>query len=240
MSSFRWALVIQLLGAGCTTYEYEEEVFLEVDGSGSIRMSGSQAAVQAVHDVEPSGALLEGAGVEVLSVRETEREGRTFLHVQGRFASFRDLCRAPAFRGRRCLLEKSEDELRLELEVPSPPFEALDGVDSQGVLALRYHFPSTIRFHNSPGGIERGNILSWRRPIREHFGGKPLSIEALFDRRTILEASLRILALAIGVVVASVATALWVMVRKGRREPRLGRLSDGSPASRARQPPLRG
>ena len=75
----RSVLLLLLAASGCTTYEYEEEVFLEVDGSGEIRMSGSTAAIEALHgldeaSVERAKALFEGEGVEILSALETERE----------------------------------------------------------------------------------------------------------------------------------------------------------------------
>ena len=69
-------LLLLLAASGCTTYEYEEEVYLEVDGSGEIRMSGSTTAVAALHGLdeataESAKALFEGEGVERLSALET-------------------------------------------------------------------------------------------------------------------------------------------------------------------------
>ncbi|HJS74614.1 MAG TPA: hypothetical protein VJ921_10020 [Vicinamibacteria bacterium] len=211
-----------IAASGCATYEYEEEVFLEVDGSGDIRMSGSAAAIEALHDVdaERAASLFAADGVEVLSVRETERDRRKFVHVDARFDAWEDLCRAPAFRGRSCRLVSGEKGLELELSLPSPREAAPEPLDPQALLALRYHFPSTIRYHNSPGGIERGNILAWKRTLREHFAGRPLDVEVRFDRRTILEATVAIVGLAMALVAASLGTALVLMVRKGRRQLR--------------------
>jgi len=225
------ALFLLLLAvSGCTTYEYEEEVYLEVDGSGEIRMSGSTTAVAALHGLdeataESAKALFEGEGVERLSALETERERRKFVHVQARFSDWEKLCRIPAFRDRRCRLAKGEESLALELSLPSPRAAAPESLDPQALLALRYHFPSTIHYHNSPGDIERGNILSWKRTLREHFAGRPLDLAVRFDRRTILAATARVMALALGLVLASIATALWVMVRKGRRQLRAEAIS---------------
>src|SRR3990172_2351246 len=166
------ALVLLLLAAsGCTTYEYEEEVYLEVDGSGEIRMSGSTTAVAALHGLdeataESAKALFEGEGVERLSALETERERRKFVHVQARFSPWGKLCRIPAFRDRRCRLAKGEESLALELSLPSPRAAAPESLEPQALLALRYHLPSTIRYHNAPSDIERGNILSWKRTLR--------------------------------------------------------------------------
>jgi len=226
----RSLFLLLLAASGCTTYEYEEEVFLEVDGSGEIRMSGSTAAIAALHGLADAGAerakaLFVGEGVELLSALETERERRKFVHVQARFSDWEKLCEIPAFRDRGCRLAKGEEGLALELSLPSPRAAAPESLDPQALLALRYHFPSTIRYHNSPGDIERGNILSWKRTLREHFAGRPLDLEVRFDRRTILAATVRVVGLALGLVAASIATALWVMVREGRRQLRAEAIS---------------
>ena len=226
----RAVLLLLLAGTGCGAYEYEEEVYLEVDGSGEIRMSGSTTAVAALHGLdeataESAKALFEGEGVELLSALETERERRKFVHVQARFSDWEKLCRIPAFRARRCRLAKGEEGLALELSLPSPRAAAPESLDPQALLALRYHFPGTIQYHNSPGDIERGNILSWKRTLREHFAGRPLDLAVRFDRRTILAATARVMGLALGLVLASIATALWVMVRKGRRQLRAQAIS---------------
>ncbi len=228
--SSRLLCFLLVAASGCTAYEYEEEVFLEVDGSGEIRMSGSAAAVQALHgldqaDAEGAKALFEGEGVEVLSALETERDGRRFVHVESRFSDWEKLCRVPAFRGRRCALAAEKDGLALELSLPSPRAAAPEGLDPQALLALRYHLPSTVRYHNSPGHIERGNILSWKRTLREHFAGRPLDVEVHFDRRTVLAAAVSIVGIALALVAASIATALFVMVRKGRRQLRAEAIS---------------
>jgi hypothetical protein len=228
--SSRLLCLVLVAASGCTTYEYEEEVFLEVDGSGEIRMSGSTEAVQALHGLDEAGtegakALFEGEGVEVLSALETERDRRRFVHVEARFTGWEELCRLPAFRGRRCLLAKEEDGLALELSLPSPRSAAPESLDPQAILALRYHLPSTIRYHNSPFHIERGNILSWKRTLREHFAGRPLDVEVHFDRRTVLAATLSVMGLALAMVAVSICTALFVMARKGRRQLRAEAIS---------------
>jgi hypothetical protein len=218
-------LLLFLLLAGCTTYEYEEEVFLKIDGSGEIRMSGSKEAVAALHGLDPATvesaeALFEGEGVQILSALETERERRKFVHVRARFSDWEKLCRLPAFRDRGCRLAKEADALELELSLPSPRTTAPESLDPQALLALRYHFPSSIRYHDSPGDVERGNILSWKRTVREHFAGRPFELHVRFDRRTILAATVRILGVSLGLVLASIGTGLVVMVRKGRRQIR--------------------
>jgi hypothetical protein len=201
-----------LASGGCATYEYEEEIFLEVDGSGRIRMSGSTAAIETLHGRRAEAAESLFEGIEVHSIRETMREGRKLVHVEASFPDWESLCRVPAFRERSCRFTRGESDRELELLVPAAP--AVAPVDPEAPVAFRFHFPSAVRYHNSPGGIERGNIVSWKRP----FGGSPLEVHARFDRRTLLGERISVMGKALFLVVASIGSALLWMRRKGRRE----------------------
>jgi hypothetical protein len=220
------AIAWTLASLACTSYEYEEEIFLGVDGSGSLRVSGSTAILDALH-VDPATissmtSRFRGPGLVLDSVRATEREGRRFIHVQGRFTAWNELCTNPAFADRECELQVSDDELALHLTLPAPSREAPEDVPPDARLALRFHFPSSVRFHNSERDIERGNIIGWERTVSEHFGSPDLVpdlvVEARFEKRSVLASTLMVLGTATGIVIASVGLALWLMVRKGRRQ----------------------
>ena len=233
-----WALALP----ACTSYEYEEEVFLEVDGSGRLRVSGSSEILEAFHALNRlNGAdrgsassmtsRFEGPGFELDSVRETEREGRIFVHVQGRFADWNELCAHPAFADRKCRLDVTDDdELELYLTLPVPEGDIPEGVSPDATIALRFHFPSTVRYYNSRSDIERGNIVGWQRTAAEHFDATELVVEARFERRSVLATTVVILGTAVVVVLFSVALALFLMVRKGRRQ--LALEADGALSAR--------
>lgn len=211
--------------AACTSYEYEEEVFLEVDGSGRLRVSGSSEILEVLHDLSEGAGTssmtsrFEGPGFELDSVRETERDGRTFVHVQGRFTDWNELCAHPAFAERECRLDvTADDELELYLRLPQPKGDVPDEAPPDATLALRFHFPSAVHYHNAPSDIERGNIIGWERTVSEHFDADALVVEARFERRSVLATTALILGTAVGVVLLSVALALFLIVRKGRRQ----------------------
>jgi len=221
----RFALpFVVLLGAcGCTTYEYEEEAFLDVDGSGTIRVSGSREILEAVsgrelRSVEDLAPLVTGEAVELLSERETLRGGRSFFHVEGRFGDWNDLCRRPWFRDRRCRLVIEAEEIELLSSFPAPSAREPGGIDPDAEIAVRFHFPGTVRYHNARGEVERGNIVSWIRPVRGYFGEDPPEIEARFERESILAATVRIVLIAVALVVVAGSTAIALLVRKGRRQ----------------------
>jgi hypothetical protein len=218
------AAPIVLAAVGCTRYEYEEEAFVQVDGAGTIRVSGSSEILESIagrklDSVETLAPLVIGDGVSLVSKRETERGHRRFFHVEARFDDWNDLCRGSWFQDRRCGLRIEENETELLFSFPTTRGTGA-AIDPEAELAVRVHFPGTVRYQNARGDVERGNIVSWRRSARDYFSGAPHEIEARFDRESILSDALRILLLAVVLVVATVSIAIVLMVRKGRRQLR--------------------
>ena len=219
-----WLLAFLAAGLpACTAYEYEEDVFLQVDGSGALRVSGSAAMLGTLFELPAVttadlATYFDREGFELDTVRETEREARRFLHVSGRFTDWNALCRHPAFATRRCRLVLGDEASTLELQVPAARGGVPPGVDPDAVVAFRFHLPSTVRFHTAPEPIQRGNILEWERSVAETFGDEPVSAQIRFDRESVLATTFRIIALALGTVVLGVAAAVGLMVRKGRQQ----------------------
>lgn len=234
--SFLFFIAIAPAVGGCVSYEYEEEVYLNVDGSGRLRVSGSSVILESLYDAPGGSAssmrpLFESLNFELDSVRTTERQGRRFVHVQGRFEDWNDVCGLPAFRERECHLDVDvEGSLELSFALPSPESVVPRDVPPDAMLAVRFHFPSPVRFHNSITGIERGNIIGWKRTVSEHFRGETLEVYARFERRSVLATTAVILGTAVGVVLLSVTVALLWIVRKGRKQ--LAREAEASSTGR--------
>jgi len=220
---YRPLLSVVLLGLlGCTSYEYEEEIFLNVDGSGRVRVSGSRAFLESVDslyrgELESIETSLSQQGFEVDSVRETRRDARAFIHVQGGFSEWNQLCSSPLFASRDCGLARDDDGLTVNMTIRESG-GVPTSVAPDAPVAVRFHFPSAVRFHNSKTGIERGNIIRWQRSAEQHFGGSELYIEARFEQRSILRTTAVILGTAFGLVVVTVVVALSWIYLKGRRQ----------------------
>ncbi len=219
----RLALGLLVTLSACTAYEYEEEVFLEIDGSGRFRVSGSREALGTLLplsrvSVETVRDHFDEPQVELDSVRETERDGRSFIHVQARFSDWNRLCEHPAFSWRNCRLVIGPDVLEIESTVRGPQWPGRVATDPDAPIAFRFHFPSTVAFHNSPNEIERGNIVRWQRSMGEHFAREPLVIQARFEKRSVLETTAMVLIAAVSLVAVAITGAIVLMVRKGRRQ----------------------
>src|SRR5512143_3809388 len=87
------ALLLASSLRACTTYEYEHEFWLRVDGSGSVRVTGRLDLWPAFKGLsfaqdpdaasarEAGRALFEAAGLRVRRVTVTRRGGRPYLSV---------------------------------------------------------------------------------------------------------------------------------------------------------------
>ncbi len=74
-------------------------------------------------------------------------------------------------------LDRLEQEFRFVQEVgPAAQLKVGDvGWTGDELIAFRVHLPSRISFHNSPLGVERGNILVWEQTASRSAGGDAAS-----------------------------------------------------------------
>ena len=101
------------------------------------------------------------------------------------------------------------------------PLEALPGGAQarEGLMAVRFHLPSKVYSHRrAVEGVERGNILSWRQETGAALDGGRLEFGAEMDERSILFSTVMLFAGAVVLAVVLLATALWALVRRGRRD----------------------
>jgi len=226
-------LIVVLLAAaslrGCVRYEYEHELWLKVDGSGTVHVTGQPWLWTAFKGlgraddpggtatVEAARALFERSGLRVRTVTLTHREGRAYLFVAADFDDVSRLSGTPAFPDLDVRLTRDGDRLRLE-----GSWRRLNAVpqkrDTPGLMAVRFHLPSKVYEHrNAASGVERGNIVAWRQDLAAGLRGQPLVFGAVMDRRSILWSTLGLFAVAIGLAVSTLAVTLFVVFRRGRR-----------------------
>jgi hypothetical protein len=229
-------LACALLASACAgglkkEYEYEEELYLDLDGSATLFLNASVPALVALRgvdlDVSPRArvdrgelrAQFEGPGVEVSTPTLSRRHGRRFVHLRIEAESLEHLQRLAPFSWSDYELQRNEHEVRFRQTVGAPAGRQVGDVGWTGaeLVAFRMHLPSRIGFHNAPSReVERGNILTWEQPLAERLRGAPLELQARMDPESILY---RTLLLFVGTGLAALATLallVWWIARKGR------------------------
>lgn len=213
---------------GCIAYEYEHEFWIRVDGSGTVNVTGRPAlwtvfkGLSADQDSEASRAaaraLFERSGLRVKRVTMTRRQGRSYLFVSAEFSDVNRLSGTPAFPD--LVIGMRPEAGRLVLEGtwsrPSPPSTLTEG-DREGLMAIRFHVPAKIFEHkNAFAGVERGNIVGWRQEVARALDGGRLDFGVTTDRRSILLSTVALFALTIVLALSLLATAFYLVIRKGR------------------------
>jgi hypothetical protein len=238
-------------------YEYSEEMYLSVDGSASVIVESSIAALVALRnapldpspdtpvDREAIRRIYQEAGCDVRDVGQPwRRNGRRYVQIRletqdiRRLSSCRPLSWSTYAFGSTPDEERGEDVLVFQQTVGAADSGDPKGVNWTGaeLVAFRMHLPSRIHFHNvrllardEPGAIERGNILTWEQRLIDRRAGHPVSIEVRMASQSILNRTLWIFAASFGAAVATLAAAIWFTARvRGRRAP----VSSGSSGGR--------
>jgi hypothetical protein len=227
-------------------YEYEEEIYLDTDGSAAIVVNASIASlvalrglaldvsVDAVVDSERIESLYTSPVSRVTRVsRPWRRDGRTFVQVRVETDDITKLSAVQPFEWSRYTFEsapgQSEGQTTLtyrqrvtDLEVDRGSVGPRPNWTGQELVAVRLHLPSKIAFHNAPSRrVERGNILSWEQTLGGRLNGDPLEIEVRMDGQSILYRTLGIFAMTLAAAVLLLAGAAYWVKRKGHDRSRL-------------------
>jgi hypothetical protein len=229
-------LLCAVMVTGCTSsifkkqYEYEEELYLDLDGSATLNLNASVAALVALRgmdlpvdprqrlDRQQLRALFEPPGTQA-TVSLSRRDGRRFVHISVDVDDVRQLARMRPFAWSSYRFERRDDVLEYKQVVgPSAAKDVKSvGWDGTELVAFRMHLPSEILFNNTPGGvIQRGNILEWEQPLAERLHGTPLQIEAHIATESILRTTLLLFAATVVAAGISFAVVVWWVARRGR------------------------
>jgi hypothetical protein len=234
--AFALVLLLQLASIACGSviarkYEYEEEVFLALDGSATVYVNASVPALVALRGaklpIDP-GARLDRALVRdmyaspttrVENVTTSRREGRRYVHLRLEVDDIRRLSEAAPFAWSTYRFAEDQDRFEFAQRMGDAAGAEVGNVGWSGdeLVAVRLHLPSRVDFHNSPSRtIERGNIIVWEQPLAERMKGSPLDIQARMEKESIL---VRTLALFAGMAVLVVATFVGVIWFVKTRKP---------------------
>ena len=232
--AFALVLIAVLASIACGNviarkYEYEEEIFLALDGSATVYVNASVPALVALRGaslpLDPNARLdrfvvrdwYTTPVTSVASVTTSRREGRRYVHLRLDVADIRRLGEATPFAWSSYRYVEGETfEFSQEMMAAAGKDAGNAGWAGDELIAVRLHLPSVVTYHNSPSRrIERGNIVVWEQPLAERLKGTPLTIEARMEKESILFRTLALFgAMGVLVVITFIAVIWFVKSRK--------------------------
>ena len=232
---FALVLASVLLSLACAgviarKYEYEEEVFLSLDGTATVYVNASVPALVALRGfklpLDPNARLdrivvrdLYNTPVSTVeSVTTSRREGRRYVHLRLSVPDIRRLGEAAPFAWSRYRYLEGDTRFEFGQQMEGAAGQDVGNVGWEGdeLVAVRLHLPSRVDFHNSPARtIERGNIIVWEQPLADRIKGVPLEIAARMEKESILFRTLALFGgMAVLVAITFVGFIWFVKSRK--------------------------
>jgi hypothetical protein len=202
------AIVLAALVAACNgrsgplgpEYEYEEDLTLSLNGSGTLVVNASVPALIALRglplspDPRTRGDQLKkqienlytSPYTKVGRISMWTRHDRRFVGIHLAVSDIRSLPQIAPFSWARTELHEQGEQIvfRVQLSKPVAPPDALvkAGLTGDEIVAFRLHLPARIRFQNShyldrPDSrpASRGNILTWEQRIKQRIVGQPIA-----------------------------------------------------------------
>lgn len=221
--------------AGCGAlfkkdYEYEEELYLAIDGTATVNVYASIESLVAFHgapldpspDARPDRAavrqMYSAAGVEVSTPTFFRRDGRRFVHVALDVADVRTLGTLEPFSWSSYAFDRQGDAFVYRQIVGRPSGSGRSrSWTGDEVVAIRLHLPSKVLFENGSSNVQRGNIVVWEQSLRDRLNGVPLEVRVEMAPESILYTTLLLFAGTIGAAALVFALVIWWVIRRGRQ-----------------------
>jgi len=210
-------------------YEYEEEVYLSLDGTATVYVHSSIAALNALRgssfnaspsarfEREPFRQYFATPVTRVTRVSSSRRSGRRFVHVRLEVDDIRKLGEAAPLAWSTYRFSR-DGELYVYRQAVGPAAGkdvGRVGWTGRELTAFRLHLPSKIRWDNSGHDIGRGNILAWEQPLTDRLRGAPVEIEARMDPQSILYRTLWLFGATFVAVALAFGAVIWWVIRRG-------------------------
>jgi hypothetical protein len=221
-------------------YEYEEEVYLSLDGSATIYVNSSIPALNALRgttfDTNPDArvdtaavrAYYSTAATRVTRVSQSRRSNRRFVHVRLDTDDITKLSETAPFGWSKYRFTRDGDQFRFLQTVGAPAAKDPGSVGWNGseIVAFRLHLPSKIRYHNTGRPVGRGNILAWEQLLSDRLRNVPVVyaekgdgiLDARMEAQSILYTTLWLFGTTFAAVAVVFCGLIWWIVRRGRAE----------------------
>lgn len=209
-------------------YEYEEEVYLSLDGTATVYVNASLASLNALRGtsfVTAPNAPLDRDRVRAFfstpvthvngQISASRRSNRRFIHVKLDVDDINRLGEAAPFAWSKYELKRDGDlyVYRQAIGPAAGKEPGNTGWNGREIVAFRLHLPSKIRYHNS-ARESRGNILMWEQTLADRLSGTPLALDARMDPQSILYRTLWLFGWTfLAVAITFVFVIWWVLQR---------------------------
>ena len=228
-------LTVAAIAAGCGTgglfrqYEYEEDVYLSLDGTATVYVNSSLAALNALRgtsfDTGPSAQVdrqrvhdfFTTPVTRDVRVTTSRRDRRRFVHVRVEVDDVRRLAEAAPFAWSTYEFRHDGELFVYRQVLGTAAGKGIGDVGWNGreLVAVRLHLPSKIEYYTLPGVFKRGNILVWEQPFAERQRNEPLALEARVQTQSILYRALWLFGATCAAVAAAFALLIWWILRRG-------------------------
>jgi hypothetical protein len=236
--AFALAVLALLLATSCARpfgrqYEYEEEIYVGLDGSATVIVNTSLVALAALHGLnvplDPAAPIDRDAiralyASPITAVRRVSRpwrrDGRRFVQIRMDVSDVRQLPSVQPFAWAQYGFTRLGEGLQFTQQLGKTNGKPVGDVgwDGSELVAVRLHIPSRVTFHNAPSRlVERGNILTWEQPLPARLAGEPLLIDVRFGSQRILVLTVALFLAAMAAAAVTVGGLIWWVVRKGHQ-----------------------
>jgi hypothetical protein len=215
-------------------YEYEEDVYLSLDGSATVYVNSSIPALDALRGApfnpDPQARVDRDAVrlyyttpvTRVASITESRRSGRRFVHVRLEVDDIGRLGEAAPFAWSRYDLRRTDSQYLFTQAIGAAAGKPASGPgwDGREIVAFRLHLPSKIDYHNAgAANPRRGNILVWEQKLTDRMNGVPLRLDARMQTQSILYTTLSLFGITCVAVAVMFGIVIVVVRRSGSRGP---------------------
>lgn len=245
--SVRLAMSLAVLAAACSNplgrqYEYEEQLYLGVDGTATLVIDASIPALVALRNLplDPSSRatverdqvqrLFVAAGCQGARVGQPwTRQGRRFVQITVEVSNVGNLASCGPASWSTFSFERHQEGEREVISYRQTVGAAAGGnpgkVNWNGreLVGFKLHLPSRIIHHNvkrledgQNGEPDRGNILTYEQRLEDRLRGQPIEMEVRMDSQSILYRTLWLFAGAFAAAVVVLLTLVWWTVRRAK------------------------